>query len=354
MAIEVNRLYLKRIMRDVSASVDMTQCPSASGARCHTRSRRMKALKIITIILLAFLDQLRAEQIPFPEFYVSVQTNDFLNRPGKKTALSVSVQVGRFHDNPQGRIDIDVNCYEFDAGIRGFDDQDRRVFLQATSAAKEGKKFATTIVSPALTPRQIETRFESTQVNGAWLVRVIRGEQAAVFQPEEGERLAKALDEARAGEAWFQSLLRDPISPKPNQERHPPRSRGYYVDSKIGEVDGGDLTYQVALSCTSFRELPTYSTQHGISFRKNGERIGFMAGKWVESLLQQISQGLDSLDQNADYSFIPDDRRYKVEANRQNGEVDVTIARGDFFTDRTPVIGHFGRAQLQQIGTLIA
>jgi len=79
-----------------------------------------------------------------------------------------------------------------------------------------------------------------------------------------------------------------------------------------------------------------------------------MAGKWVESLLQQISQGLDSLDQNADYSFIPDDRRYKVEANRQNGEVNVTIARGDFFTDRTPVIGHFGRAQLQQIGTLIA
>ena len=50
---------------------------------------------MILIVLFGFLIRLSAQQIPFSEFYVSVQTNDFLNRPGKKTALSVSVQVGR-------------------------------------------------------------------------------------------------------------------------------------------------------------------------------------------------------------------------------------------------------------------
>jgi len=43
-----------------------------------------------------------------------------------------------------------------------------------------------------------------------------------------------------------------------------------------------------------------------------------------------------------------------VQLNGDTGEVDVTFARSDFFTDRSPVIGHVGETQLRQINVLIA
>jgi hypothetical protein len=313
----------------------------------------MKALRIVPIMVFAPLGQLSAQQIPFSQFYVSVETNDFLHRDGKKTALAVRVQVSKDSEIPQGKTSIDVNCLDFDPEVRVFDAEDRRVFLEATAAANEGREFGRTIVSPAIVPREIKTQFESKQIDGRYMVIVTRGEKRAFFDPVEGERLLHALDEATAGEAWFQSLLNDPTLPTPSQEKHPPRSRGYFLISQIGEVDASGLTYRVSLDGRSVDDSLSYSTGQMIAFSKNGRESGAIGGDWDE-LLKHVSKALGSLDQNRDYSFVSDDRRYKVEANRESGEVDVTVARSDFFTDRTPLVGHFGTAQLQQIQTLIA
>jgi len=263
----------------------------------------MKALSAIAIIFLATLSQARAELIPFPEFYVSVETNDFLGKDRAKNALSVTVRVAKDSENNRGRTSVDVNCYQFSAGVRGFDENDRKMFLATCLAAKEGREFASTIVSPAITPRHIETTFESRQVDGAWRVRVIREKEVALFDPEEGDRLRTALDEARAGEVWFQSLLTGETLPEPTEQSHPPRSAGYYVVSKIGEVDARGFIYRVSLNCDSFGGDVTYHAGHTIEFGRGGSDWGSMGGSWPE-LLQNVSAAFEALKQNLEYNFV--------------------------------------------------
>jgi hypothetical protein len=312
----------------------------------------MHLLRNILIAFLAFSGQLRAQLIPFPDFYVSVETNDFLTRNDRKTALSVSVGVSR--SNGAARTKTEVNCYEFDAGGRGFDERDQERFLQASSAAKQGNEFAATIVSPALIPREIETSFRSENVEGRYVVKVTRGEKKAVFEPGEGERLVHALAEARAGEAWFQSLLNNDVLPTPTEESHPPRSHGYFVISRIGEVGCRGFKYRISLDCSSYRQPLTYSVGHSIEFGdKSTEQWGSI-GLRGDELFKHLSEALDSVEQNREYLFVPEDRRFKIEANRENREVDVTVARSDFFADRSPVVGHVGRTQLEQIGAMIS
>jgi hypothetical protein len=312
----------------------------------------MKAFKLTTAISILLSTQLFGSLISFSDVYVSVDTNDFLNRPDKKTALCVKVNLSSYKERANVATGIHVDCYEFDSGFCGFDDRDREFFIQTAAAAKENRKFAADVVSPAIRPRQIETHFESKQIDGRYFVTVRRGEQTAKFEPEEGERLVNALRDAKAAESWYQSLLNEDTLPQPSEDKHPPHAKGYYVISRIGEVDLHGFMYEVSLDCNSFRGSIDYRTGHTIRFGKNGETTGTMGGDWSQ-LLQHISEALQSLKKNDDYDFIADDRKYHIQANRETGQVDVTVALSDFFPDRTPIVGHVSGGQLQAINDLI-
>jgi hypothetical protein len=317
------------------------------------RRARMEMLIAISMILLAALQETRAALIPFPDFYISVETNDFLHRNKGEHGLSVHVHMAKDRENNRGKTSVDVNSFEFSAGVRAFNEDDRKMFLEASLAAKESREFAKTIVSPAFTPRQIETTFESRQVDGAWRVRVIRGDEVALFAPEEGDRLRNALAEAAAGQAWFESLLTAETLPEATQQARPPRSTGYYLVSKVGEVDARGFIYRVSLNSDPFRGDVSYRPSHTIEFGRDGSDWGSMGANWPE-MLQHVAAGLEALKHNADYDFVAEDRKYHVQLNRETKEVDVTFARSDFFTNRTPVVGHVGAAQLQEINALIA
>jgi hypothetical protein len=249
---------------------------------------------------------------------------------------------------------MEIDCYEFSAGIRGFNEDDQKLFLEACAAAKSGSEFKQTITSPTINPRTSETTFESTQINGAWRVRVTRGKEVAVFSPQEGDRLQSALEDAKAGAAWFESLLSDEALPEPSEERHPPHSNGYYLVSNIGKVDAGGFTYEVALRCDPYGGETEYRTGHTIAFGKNDQRLGSMGGEWVKSLLQQVSAALEALKSGSEYDFVPEDRKFRVHLNHETREADVTIAKSDFFPNRDPIVGHIGEAQFQRINTLLA
>ena len=312
----------------------------------------MKPLNGAVTILLAIVAWVPAAQIPFSDFYASVQTNNFLTRGDKKTALSVTVAVGKFSEKREEQTRIEVNCFEFDAGIRRFDDADQQLFLQATSAAKDGKEFTATVSSPAIMPRQVQTMFESKQVDGRYVATVTRAKETAVFDPSEGERLLHALAEARAGEAWFRSLLADETLPTATEQMHPPRSHGYFVICRVGAVNCGRFSYEISLNCSSFREPLNYSVGHTVRFGNDHEESSSI-GMGAE-FFKHISEALEAVEQNRQYMFVPEDHRYKVEANRHSGQVDVTVARSDFFTDRSSLIGHIGSAQFEQIHAMIS
>lgn len=307
-----------------------------------------------TVALYIFCSsQLLAGLFPFPDTYLSVETNDWLNRPDRKNALHVDVCLSTHGepDHPQTRVSVD--CFAFDAGCRGFDERDQELFLEATKAAKERRDYVADVVSPAINPRQIPTHFESKQFGGNYFATVKRGQDTAKFEAEEGERLLTALRDAKAGAAWYEALLNDETLLEPSSEKHPPHAKGYHFSSRIGEVDMHGFIYEVALDCSSFRGAIEYNIGHTIAFGKNGRKTGTIGGNWG-NLLQHVSEALHALNQRTDYDFVPDDRKYRILANRQTDQVDVTIALDDFFSDRTPVVGHVSADQLEAVNNLIA
>src|SRR2546425_804863 len=112
----------------------------------------MNPLQIVTILFLASLGQVGAGPIPYPEFYISVETNNFLDRAKGKMRFAVRVSVARSSEASAGKTSLHVNCYAFGPGVRGFDDADQSLFLQAAATARYGREFSATIVSPGRQP----------------------------------------------------------------------------------------------------------------------------------------------------------------------------------------------------------
>jgi hypothetical protein len=312
----------------------------------------MKTLSLAPVILLVALSRLDGGVIPFPDVYVAVETSDFLHRENGKHGLSVTVHMSQGNQSKGPRTSIDVNSFDLSAGVRAFDEVDRKILLEVFHAAKDGRELTSTITSPAFTPRQIQTTFASVQVDGTWSVRVTRGKETVLFDPDEGSRLRSALEDAHAGQAWFDHLLSGEVAPEPSAEIHPPHARGYYLVSKMGEVDVRGFIYSISLNRDRHRNDNEYYAAQTVEFGTNGEISGTMGGPW-SGLLEQVANGLAALNRDEPYAFVAEDRKYRVEANRETKQVDVTIARSEFFNDRTPLIGHFGAAELEKINGLL-
>lgn len=242
----------------------------------------MKTLWKMAPVWIALALPCHAEEclIPMDQFFISVETNDWLRRPENRNGLNVSVTMTRGEGEKAGATKVEVDCYEFESAERGLSDEDQQVFAKAAEAATRKEAFSRQILSPTLFAKK-ETLFESKEVDGAWVVTMTRGGNTGTFIPEEGERLKNALVEARAGEKWFKELLYAKKAPEPTPVAHPPRSNFFMISSSIGKVGGRGVDYEVSVSSFPMGE-ERYHVEHWLRFSQGEEGMGTSSGKWVE------------------------------------------------------------------------
>lgn len=314
----------------------------------------MKALCAISLAALfgssAFADD---RLIPFDDFYVSVETNDSLNRVGKLNSLDVTVQVSRAGSAED--ISIEVNCYEFSSTRRELFEEDVKAFLEACDAATKSQDYRKEISSQTQFGRD-NTLYAVLTVNQQKRVFVTRGE-TALFAPDEGAKLKHALAQARAGEAWFRKLLTEQKLPAKQPDAKPPQANNYYLTSKLGEVTGEGLSYEVALRNYRFNAVP-YQMEHSLRFVTLGGSEGSSGGDWVKGMVDQIALAWNAAAKKQAYSFkSPATRsvdKFTVTANLTTQQADVEFQPGSFFGKHSPIQGSFSKAQLAEIRQVMA
>jgi len=313
----------------------------------------MKILFTLLVVFLTVISGVCEESlIPVEEFYISVNTNDFMNRPHGRKGLSVSVGVLRGKEDPQGQTITDINCFEFPAGKRMFLKEDIKVFYEAADAAKMGKVYLKETDTQIFMGIE-KTIFKSIHMDGEWVVMVSRLGKDAVFSANEGDSLKKALHQAKLGQAWFKLLLNSEKLPKETPTAKPPLSNGYYLSSEIGEVSGRGISYAVSVSARGRgrNRAPNYNITHELSYSGAHGKMGTSSGQWVSGLLAEITIALEAIKKGKAYSHKS--QGYSVKANLKTKEADVTWYLGVFFKGETPKKGHFGVEELNEIRTLI-
>ena len=318
--------------------------------------KKMKTYSSLLLSLLLALPLSGGDLIPFDEFFVSVETNDWMNRRDEGTRLNVSVHVSRSAQEPNGSTSVEVDCFEFEAAQRMLPEADLKVFLAAGDAAQGGKEFRETVMTKTFRGEK-ETTYEVVEVDGKKMIRISRGEEKAEFLLVEAAKVRTALAQAKSGQAWFKKLLVDKTMPVPNEEARAPQAKGYYLNSSIGTVSGKGIGYEVSVSSHSIRQAPIYNIGHTLClYSVDGELNGTLGGGWVAGMLQRISSALEAVNAGRAYSFTSgedDGRRYSVTANLQTQEADVILIPGNFFKNRNSAKGSFGSAQLAGIRKLI-
>ena len=292
--------------------------------------------------------------IPMDQFFISVETNDWLKRPENRDGLSVSVSMARAAGEKAGTVKVEVDCYKFESAERGLSEEDRQMFLKAAEAATRKEAFSRQILSPTLFAKK-ETLFETKEMGGEWVVAMTRGENTGIFVADEGERLAKALVQARAGEKWFKELLYARKRPEPTAVAYPPRSHFFMLSSTVGKVGGRGIDYEVTVSSFPTGEDP-YHVEHWLRFGQGKDGTGSSSGEWVEVVLRRVADALVAVGRGAKYSFdspAKEEDGFSVVANLETREAEVTIVPGSFFPDRAKKTGHFGEAQLAGIRKLL-
>lgn len=316
----------------------------------------MKTFSSLLISLLLALPLSGADLIPFDEFFVSVETNDWMNRRDEGTRLHVSVHVSRSAEEPNGSTSVEVNCFQFEAAQRMLPDEDLKAFLAAGDAAQGGKEFRDAVMTKTFRGEK-ETTYEVVEVDGKKMIRISRGEEQAEFLPVEAAKVRDALAQAKSGQAWFRKLLVDKTMPVPDEEASPPKAKVYYLSSSIGTVSGEGIGYEVSVASHSRTEAPQYSIQHTLClYSGDGELNGTLGGDWVAGLLQKIALALEAVNSGSAYTFTSGEkegRRYSVTANLATKEADVSLNPGEFFKNRNAEKGSFGQAQLADIRKLI-
>lgn len=316
----------------------------------------MKTYSSLLLSLLLALPLSGGDLIPFDEFFVSVETNDWMNRRDEGTRLNVSVRVSRSADEPNGSTSVEVNCFKFEADQRMLSEADLKVFLAAGDAAQGGKEFREAVMTETFRGEK-ETTYEVVEADGKKMIRISRGEEKAELLPGEAAKVRIALAQARSGREWYRKLLADKTMPIPNEEARAPQANGYYLTSSIGTVSGKGIGYEVSVSSYSIGQTPRYDIGHTLClYSADGRLNGTLGGAWVAGLLHKISSALDAVNAGRAYSFTSgedDGRRYSVTANLKTREADVILVPGEFFKDRDPEKGSFGVAQLADIRKLI-
>ena len=312
------------------------------------------AIVIASLLLALPLSALRL--IPFDHFYVSVETNDWLNQSDEGPHLNVTIRVSRDAGDPNGSTSVEVNCYEFDADQRMLPEADLKAFLEAGDAAGNGKDFRKEVMTKTFRGER-KTLYEVVSVDGKEVIRMSRGEKKVEFMPGEADRVRHALEQARSGEAWFKKLLSDEKIPSANPEAKPPQANGYYLSSSIGRISGRGIGYEISVFSHTFGRAPHYGIEHMLClYSEDGELNGTLSGGWVARLLQKISIALDAVKAGRAYSFKSGEdegQSYTVTANLDTKEADLVLHPDNFFNNRNAEKGHFGESQLAEIRKLI-
>jgi hypothetical protein len=317
-------------------------------------------MKTLCAIFLATLfgSSARADDrlIPFDDFYVSVETNDWLNRPRKQHALNVSVRVSRSAHEQDGSTSIEVDCHEFSSARRELAEEDITAFLEACDAATKRQDYRKEISSKTQFG-YVQTVYEVVTVDQQKRVSVTRG-KAALFAPDEGAKLKNALAQAHAGEAWFRKLLAEQKLPAKQPNAKPPQANNYYLTSKLGEVAGEGLSYEVSLGTHSFNAPPSYQMGHDLRFITLGGNAGSSGGEWVKGMVDQIALALNALTKKQAFYFEspgnPGEQRFAVKANLATQQADVEFQPGSFFGRHSSIQGSFSMAQLAEIRQVMA
>ncbi len=310
----------------------------------------------LVLLLLLVLPLSGGDLIPFNNFFVSVETKDWLNQREEGARLNVTVRVSRSAEEPKGSTSIDVDCYEFEAGQRMLSDADIKAFLAAGDAAQKDKEFREVVTTKTYRGDK-ETTYEVVDVSGKKLIRMSRGEEKAEFLPREAVKVRKALAQARSGEAWYKKLLHDDAMPTPIEKARAPQSIGYFLNTPIGTVSGRGIGYEISVASHSFGKAPRYYVEHQLClYSVDGELNGTLSGAWVAGLLKEISAALEAVDAGKPYSFKSEEdggRSYSVTANLKTKEADVVLIPGKYFKNRDAERGFFGHVQLAEIRKLI-
>jgi hypothetical protein len=319
---------------------------------------KMKSATFLLILLSAIRLGADDPVIPFDQYFISVETNDWLNRQKGFTRLNVSV---RMHIDkvspPKESTSVDVNCHKFPAGKRMFLDSDLQAFYEASAAAMKRVAFRKEIQTPTFLGKEV-TVFETVEETGYSTVRVRRANTDAHFAGTEAEKVKAALREARAGEAWFKKLMKAEDLPKETADAKPPSSSGYYLSTTVGQVDCRGIVYEISVSeSSSSRRSSRYEVTHVLRMiNSDGKNIGSSSGAWVKELLRRVSEALEMVDQNQNYEFestVERGRKFTVIANLVSRQVDVTWTPADYFPDRTPIEGHFDQMKTIAIQDLL-
>lgn len=311
--------------------------------------KRIKKLVIFIVsVLVAEIGVCSSKLLPFDDFYVSVETNNWMYRIEGRDGLRVTVSVMRNSEFPQGRTSVKVNCRRFPN--YSFLEEDLKVFYEASEAAHAGECFTKAIMSQTYKGKR-ETRFETIEEDGTWMIKVTHAGRNAVFAANEASKVREAMKQARSGEEWFKKLLIADELQEHTVNAKPPKSRGYSLSSELGRVSGGDISYVVLVSARSFSPEPQYRIEHQLAFMSNGKFTMYVTGGNVKTLLSKISEALDAIEEGVQYPInydAKDETNYPVVANHQTKEADLTWSHKGTVTK-----GHFGRQQLEAIQGLI-
>lgn len=313
-------------------------------------------LALLPGFLIGTVQPCGAGVLPEMDFFISVDTNDWLERPRGKTGLNVSLRFSSANQ-PGGEEEsaINVSCYEFPDDCRELGQPEMNLFH--TVCEEAGKKQAKRERWMSKGFRgEVETIFESTEEKGEWVAKVTRRGATAVFDPAESARLKAALAEAKAGAAWFKLLRKADKLPEKTAQAHPPKSDGYYLSSSVGTVDGGEMDYEVSLRAMSHGGKTTYHTENTLTI--GGSTT---SGGWVDKALDKISEAAAAAKAGKDFTYeSPDDEHkgedtfYTITANLQTGKGDVLLVPGKFFKSNKVWKGSYGVDEVKQIQKLKA
>lgn len=318
--------------------------------------KNLLTILLSAVIMIANVVYCDDRLIPFDDYYISVETNDWMNRRDGMNSLNVTVKISRSAKVSIGSTSIEVNCLEFPAGKTMFLKEDLKLFFDAGAAAVKGEKYRKETLTSTLYGDEI-TVFETVDSNGGKMIRVNRAGKEALFALSEIVNVKEALVQAQVGKAWFDNLLIAEELPKKMPRAKPPVADSYFLISKLGEISGRGIGYRVSVFSNSVGKEQKYYLRHQLSFlNPSGGGMGSSGGQWVAGLLQEVSSALEAIEKGREYSFesgLEKGRKYTVVANLDTAEADVILFLGDFFKKGAVVKGHYGKEDLVAIEQLI-
>jgi hypothetical protein len=174
-------------------------------------------LLCLVLALLVSDDKVKDEAvIPYENYYIQVETNDWLNRARRPDRLrlhgihvSVSLSGNVEHVLKDARAVVTARCIGLrDPRIDGaLSAADLDALFEASASAQQNKAFRKELKSKSRFDQDVLTVIETVKDHDYSIIRIKRGTSEVFVDEMEGKRVQEALREAKIGEAWFNKLI---------------------------------------------------------------------------------------------------------------------------------------------------